>query len=608
MAAAAVVALAFAARLAWVLLVPTKPVGDFAMYLESAEHLLAHGALDSEYIYMPGYVFMLAACKALGGGVLAAKMIGVVAGALGAGAAYGIAYHLWDRRAAWVAGAMAALWPAGIAVASVTGTDMPAAALMGLASLALLRVGERRPMLGALLFGVGMGLAAYMRAVAVPLVVLGAPYFRAAGASWRQTAARTGIAVGAAMLLLVPWGMRNAAEYGELFFTDSHGGLTALVGANPNSEGTYSRSLNWMFREVTGHAVLAQPHRDADRAGYALARQWSAFEPAYALGLVVRKAERLLGNERPLLYWPLFRAGVLTDEQAGWFAGHRHALETVVDLFWVLLAAAGVTGLALAVVQRRWIALAFVPTQLALCGIYAIFFAEARYHLPIALLLFPSAAGGLLWGVESMRRIWRERRLRAVPRHELVACAVAMLLVFGGWPALLSAGEHLRVRHQWAATVCEVPGESRFCLWRSGHGGATAVQGVWDGVGVKLPATLGTRASAITEIDLPAGDYELRASVDLAPTDGLAVGQGSVSLVVGQAMFGPVEVRELMGGQAGLVTLAIEHPGGALRLRLDVIGGGGGGAGGGTRVWLTRVSLEGGPSPSPPAKGHGGML
>ena len=31
----AVVALAVALRVAWVLLVPTKPVGDFAMYVEA---------------------------------------------------------------------------------------------------------------------------------------------------------------------------------------------------------------------------------------------------------------------------------------------------------------------------------------------------------------------------------------------------------------------------------------------------------------------------------------------------------------------------------------------------------------------------------------------
>ena len=79
------------------LLVPTRPVGDFAMYLESAAHLLAHHALDSEFIYMPGYVLLVAGVQALGGGLLAAKMIGVAAGGLGAWAVFEIADRLWGR-------------------------------------------------------------------------------------------------------------------------------------------------------------------------------------------------------------------------------------------------------------------------------------------------------------------------------------------------------------------------------------------------------------------------------------------------------------------------------------------------------------------------------
>ena len=35
---------------------------------------------DPEFVYMPGYVFLLAAVPALGGGLLAEKMRGVVAG------------------------------------------------------------------------------------------------------------------------------------------------------------------------------------------------------------------------------------------------------------------------------------------------------------------------------------------------------------------------------------------------------------------------------------------------------------------------------------------------------------------------------------------------
>ena len=82
---------------------------------------------------------MVAAVQALGGGLLAIKMIGVVAGGLAAGAVYGLARLLFGGAAAVVAGLLCALWPGGIAVASVTGTDMPSAALIVIAVWLLVR-------------------------------------------------------------------------------------------------------------------------------------------------------------------------------------------------------------------------------------------------------------------------------------------------------------------------------------------------------------------------------------------------------------------------------------------------------------------------------------
>ena len=114
MTALLVILLALVLRVGWVLLVPTKPVGDFAMYVESAAHLLKFGSLDPEYIFMPGYPLLLAAVQALGGGWLACKLVGAVAGSLAAGAVFGIARRLWESRAAaLVAGLLCALWPAG---------------------------------------------------------------------------------------------------------------------------------------------------------------------------------------------------------------------------------------------------------------------------------------------------------------------------------------------------------------------------------------------------------------------------------------------------------------------------------------------------------------
>src|SRR5512140_3658770 len=147
-----VVALALTLRIAWVLLVPSKPVGDFAMYVESAAHLVEHGGLDPEYVYMPGYIFLIAPVQALGGGWLATKLVGAVLGGLGAGAVAGLAQRIsgGGKRVGWIAGLLCACWPAGIAVSSVTGTDMPAAALVVIAAYFLWRFAGDRPLLAAI--------------------------------------------------------------------------------------------------------------------------------------------------------------------------------------------------------------------------------------------------------------------------------------------------------------------------------------------------------------------------------------------------------------------------------------------------------------------------
>ncbi len=534
-----IVALAALVRVAWVLLVPSKPVGDFAMYLESATYLLEQGALDPEFVYMPGYVGAAALVMGLGGGLLAIKLtLGALLSAAGAGAVYGLAAAFWGRAAALAAGIAYALWPAGVAVGSVTGTDMPAGVLILGAAWALVRWGRTRPWVATAAFGLAMGLGAWVRAVTVPLAVFTVFYFRAAGATWRQAIVRSAAGALIALLVLAPWVLRNHARYGAWMLTDSHGGLTALVGANPNSDGRYSRSLNRLFKEVTGYTLLAEPHRAADRAAYALARDWSAFSGRYAAGLVALKAERLLDRERPLLYWPLYRAGVLRPGPTkAFFDRHRPALEAWTDAFWIALVVATFAGIGLAVARRRWEALAFVPIQLALAGVYALYFAEARYHLPIAALMFPVAAAVPAWIAEQATRLHRRGAgevadrgvatgaadrpggARAGLRRDGLAVAIALLVLLAGWPVSQAIGARLRDTHRWAAHVCRIDGHPAVCKWAPTGQGRSPIQGVHDGFGLALATgDPGSRPVAHTTLTLPPGRYTLRAHLDALPT------------------------------------------------------------------------------------------
>ena len=174
-----------------------------------------------------------------------------------------------------------------------------------------------------------LGLAAYVRAVALPLAALAAPHFRARGARWATSSRARWRPASSPRWCCCPGASATSCRYGEFFLTDSHGGHTALVGANPNSDGNYSRSLNRLFCEGTGYRLFAEPHRAGDRAAFKLAVQWTKAEPKYALGLLAAKADRLLSHERPLLYWPLYRQSVLPPQSRvlAWFTRHRAGVE-----------------------------------------------------------------------------------------------------------------------------------------------------------------------------------------------------------------------------------------------------------------------------------------
>jgi len=136
--------------------------------------------------------------------------------------------------------------------------------LILIALWALVAWGDRRPVAAALAFGALMGLAAYVRAVALPLTLMSAGYWavRAGRRRWARIAALTLLSTAATLVVLLPWALRNRREHGVLSFSDEHGGITALIGANPNSEGTYTRALNRMFKDLTGRSVIAEPHRE----------------------------------------------------------------------------------------------------------------------------------------------------------------------------------------------------------------------------------------------------------------------------------------------------------------------------------------------------------
>ena len=615
--AVALTALATVARVAWVLAVPTVPVGDFAMYRESANYLSEFGRLDPGFIYMPGFVYLLALVKDLGGDLLAQKMIGAALGGLGAAGVFGVTYNLFDRdrdasrappTTAIVATAAYALWPAGVAMSSVVGTDVPAAALMLLALGCLTGWAARRPYRAALTFGVVMGLAAYVRAVALPLTALSVFFWLARRRRPLDVVKLTALSVAATLVVLLPWAVRNHRHDGELFFTDSHGGITALIGANPNSEGTYTRALNKMFKETTGRSVLDEPHRQVDRLAYGMAVEWTRFAPAYSLGLALMRAGRLFDIERRLLYWPITRPGVLIPPHSRWWEARRAAIDGLADGYWTILVALFLAGLALAVAEGRAVALTLLPFQAALAATYILFFAEPRYRIPIEMMAFPVAAFALVGLARLGRRaVQRDRRALRVAIGAVTLGVVLIAGVFLLAPAAMDAGASLRGRHRWAVALWTVDGQRPVSLWRRSDadlrqnaGARSPLEGALDGVRLRAQGGPGTLTQANVRISgapLPAGAYHLTGDVEVTPSaipsPALTVRfEAQPAAGAARGASTPVVVTLPAATRSATLSGELQHPGGPLSFTVSLQADAAAPGGAPLDVWLTNVRVD----------------
>jgi hypothetical protein len=243
---------------------------------------------------------------------------------------------------------------------------------------------------------------------------------------------------------------------------------------------------------------------------YQLAAQFMKFDPAWTCGMVALRIQRLFAPERGLLYWSVYRPGVVPPATAAWFNQHRPVIAALADWYYLIFTFCICAGLAFAVLERRWSVLVPLPFALALVATYALFVAEPRYRVTTEVLLFPIAGFGA-WrfggGAVRVARIWwgiaarrlpcaradtppseREEALDGDERRGFAATAITVAFVIVGTLALVRGGAVLRTRHRWAATVWQVDGRPELALWRgrTSDGGPSPVWGAPPGVALRI--------------------------------------------------------------------------------------------------------------------------
>jgi tetratricopeptide (TPR) repeat protein len=442
---------------------------DTTAYVELAKRVIAGDvALGPGLYYVsPLYIYFLALAYGATKSFAAVRLLQALLGTAAVALIFLTAREWFGRRAAWIAGALAALtgiftWYEALILQSSLDVFLTALALWLLA---------RRSMF---LAGLVFGLAALNRpnmlaaAVVVGLVLLAMRRFRAGAL------VLAGVIAG-----IAPVTIRNVGVAHQWSLVSSHGGINFYIGNGEGATG-YFHAVAGMRSTVQGLAVdarrvaenaLRRKLTDGEVSSYytGLAWSWIREHPAWWLGLLLRKT-----------YGVINAAHVSAPFSYTFYAYDAGTLLRVCIVGPWLLVPFGLFGL----VQRRpwsgeyvaW--LAFVP---AYAASVVIFFVTERYKLPMYVPLAIGAGAG----VDALLRHFTARR----------AAVLALLFVAVNWPLHLGDGraeERLRMAEfhaargdeaeagRWAALALEKSTDARaeYLLGRALLSGGRASEAV----------------------------------------------------------------------------------------------------------------------------------
>ena len=361
----------------------TAPFSDMVGYEERALLLLHEGtfqtggAFGATY-HAPGYLIFLAAVFGLAGERL--WVVYLVQSVLGVATLWGIellGVRLFSSRVGLIALVLGAAYVPFFAYAHLLLPETFFVCLVVFCAYAVVRGVQDASPWWLLAGGVLCGCAALTRSVALLLPAAFAVWLVLAPAgarSGRRPLAsgrvRLGLLlfVGAMLLMLAPWVVRNVADQHRFIPGDTVGGLNLLIGNHPGASGSFDEQAVWANAAV--QAAVAQGKREAALD--------AVFRDQALAWIVAHPADFLLLSGRRALY---FVVGVRDWVMNG--MGSR-ALDTVSDASfwytWAVVSLALVGGVAGLFGRRR--TLLPLACLLYFLAVVAVFYWQARYRLP----------------------------------------------------------------------------------------------------------------------------------------------------------------------------------------------------------------------------------
>lgn len=332
-----------------------------------SEDVAVAGALVSKpWCHYPvGYSALLAVFYLFfGSGLLVAPLVNTVIGVLTVAVAHRIARRYLSENRARIAATVIALHPGLIAYTAVVMTE-PLAALLLLAAL-WAPLHWRGQWLGLALGGVAIGFATLVRPsslLAAPLLVATQPR------PWWQALGRSAVGTGLAVLLVLPWTLRNCRVMDGCALVSTNGGWNLAIGALTET----GRFVT--LRAEDGCAVVTGQVQQ-DRCWAKVGRSVIWRDPWRWISLMPRKLAQTYNHESfPIEY--LHQA-----DPAVWPASRREAARDLLSLYHRLVVVLAVLCAVARVGWRngRWAHLSFQGGLLGVFGALAFHAFYNDYH------------------------------------------------------------------------------------------------------------------------------------------------------------------------------------------------------------------------------------
>jgi 4-amino-4-deoxy-L-arabinose transferase-like glycosyltransferase len=384
--------------------------------------------------YPVGYSGLLAGVyRVFGDGPRVATVVNALVGALLVVLAHRVARHLLPTWRARLAALLCALAPALVLYSALVMTELVSSLGMLLALWLALRWRDRRPVLGALLGGLALGLTTLVHPPSIllaPALGLVAAPRGGLRSSLRTIVARGSIATAVAVAVVAPWTLRNCRVMDGCAFVSTNAGWNLAIGALPRATGRFET-----LRASDGCEVVTGQVQQ-DRCWAKVGLRAIASDPARWLALAPKKLDQSFNHESfAVEYLGQADPGAWPSERRarwrGWLsAAHRVLLSAAVFAFVgravrearaaaiEIALAAGAAGLvayawledgspfwplalaipALAALPRpgappRGPVAAFIAWAFAAFAlVHVVFFGEDRYHVPLVPLLCLMAA------------------------------------------------------------------------------------------------------------------------------------------------------------------------------------------------------------------------